>query len=227
MVGRGFNDHAAVNFYGKINHSWSTIYPSNKIGRTHQFYNTFRSEGLGSVLPVFRQAWVFPHHTMLWKLSKMPKNMLSSLSRIIRPTLYIGATIEMRLSDSNRVTLSEHMEDCFGTPLAHLTFSYTEEDRQTLNRSREIIRKIYNDLGATDVREAEVCFSRHHQTTCRMGENPRTSVVDPNLRVHECSNLYICGCEVFVTGGAVPPLLTIGALAYRLSDYLISRMNEG
>jgi choline dehydrogenase-like flavoprotein len=225
MVGRGFNDHPAVNFYGNINHTWSTIYPSNKIGRSHQFYNTFRSEGLGSVLFVFRQAWLFPHHTMLWKLSNIPKNVLSSLSRIIRPTLYIGATIEMRLSDSNRVTLSERMQDCFGTPLAHLACHYSEEDRRTLNRAREIVKRIYRTLGATNVREADECWSRHHQTTCRMGDNPRASVVDRNLRVHECTNLYLCGCEVFVTGGAMQPLLTIAALSYRLADHLTQRVH--
>jgi choline dehydrogenase-like flavoprotein len=227
IVGRGFNDHPGINLYGKIHHTWSTIYPSNKIARSHQFYNTFRSDGLGSVLLVFRQAWIFPHHTMLWKISNIPKNMLSTITRIIRPTLYIGATIEMRVSDSNRVTLSEQMKDCFGDPLAKLTCNYTDEDLQTLNRSREIIKKIYKDLGATNVKEADLCWSRHHQSTCRMGDNPKTSFTHHNLHVHECPNLYLCGCEVFVTGGAMQPLLTIAALSYRLTDHLTKRVKRG
>ena len=140
--------------------------------------------------------------------------------------LYIGASIEMRISDSNRVMLSKTMKDCFGNPLAHLIFNYTEEDLRTLDRSRDLIREIYRKLGATDVREVEASWSRHHQSTCRMGDNPRMSVVNRNLRIHESPNLYLCGSEVFVTGGAMQPCLSIAALAHRLADHLVSRLKD-
>ena len=224
-VGRGFNEHAGVNFYGKIRHQRGTIYPSLKIGRCHQFYDNYRGQGLGSILPVVRQSWILPHHLIPFKISNLHKYLLSLLSRVIKPTLYLGATIEMRVSDSNRVTLSYDRKDRLGNPLAHLYFSYSDDDRKMLERARNIIQKIYQKLRATDVYEAQVTWSRHHQGTCRMGENPKISVTDPNLRVHESPNLYLCGSEVFVTGGAAPPVLTIAALAYRLADHLIDRLN--
>lgn len=224
-VGRCFNDHPAVNFYADITHSKGTLYPSNKIGRSHQFYEKFRSEGLGSALFVFRQAWLLPHHNMPLFMN-LVKNFISLFNRIKKPTLYIGATIEMRLSDSNRVTLSEEKKDCYGNPLAHLHLDYTEEDRLTLDKCREVIMDIYNGIGASNIREAEISWSRHHQGTCSVGVNPKTSVVDPNLRVHETSNLYLCGSEVFVTGGAMQPCLTIAALAHRLSDHLTYRLRS-
>jgi choline dehydrogenase-like flavoprotein len=223
-VGRGFNEHAGVNFYAKIRHSWGTICPTNKVGRTHQFYDRFRSEGLGSVLPVFRQSWILFHHILPRKLSKLPENLFSLFTRLSRPTLYAGATIEMRISESNRVTLSKDKTDLLGNPIAHLTFNYSEDDLRTLDRARDVILKIYNNLGATGVKEADVTWSRHHQGTCRMGVNPTASVTDSNLRVHESPNLYLCGSEVFATGGATPPVLTITALAHRLADHLTIRL---
>jgi len=230
LVGRGFNDHPAVNFFASIRHSRNTLSLFGKIARGHQYYDRFRSEGLGSVLLVFRQAWIFPHHNLpllgLSRISNLPKAFLGILGRMARPALYIGATVEMRISESNRVVLSEKLKDCFGNPLAHLIFNYTEEDLRTLDRSRDMIRRIYRDLGATDVREVEVSWSRHHQSTCRMGDDPRMSVVDSNLRVHDTPNLYLCGSEVFVTGGAMQPCLTIAALAHRLADHLYSRLKE-
>ncbi|OGQ00297.1 MAG: hypothetical protein A2Z40_03580 [Deltaproteobacteria bacterium RBG_19FT_COMBO_60_16] len=230
MVGRGFNDHPAVNFFASIRHTRYTVSPFSKIVRGHQYYDLFRPEGLGSVLLVFRQAWIFPHHNLpllgISKISNLPRVLMNVLRRPVKPTLYIGATIEMRISDSNRVVLSERKNDCFGNPLAHLIFHYTEEDLRTLERSRELIRGIYRKLGATDVREVEVSWSRHHQSTCRMGDNPKTSVVDRNLRVHESPNLYLCGSEVFVTGGAMQPCLTIAALAHRLADHLYSHLKD-
>jgi choline dehydrogenase-like flavoprotein len=222
LVGRFFNEHPAVNFYAKINHTKSTLYPSNKIGRCHQFYETFRLEGLGSVLFVIRQAWVLPHHNLPLKISNIPRHLASIVGRLRKATLYIGATIEMKLSASNRVTLSDDKVDCYGNPLAHLKLNYADEDLKTLDRCREVILDVYKKIGATDIFESEISWSRHHQSTCRMGENPNTSVVNESLRVHETSNLYLCGSEVFVTGGAMQPCLTIAALAHRLSDHLTS-----
>lgn len=226
-VGRGFNEHPGVNFYAKIRHRWSTIYPRHKIGRSHQFYDQFRPNGLGSVLPVFIQSWVFPHHLITPKLSKIPKDFISMFGRIMKPTLYIGATIEMKPCDSNRITLAEDTKDRFGNPLAHLSFSYADEDSKTLDLTRDLILKIYDKMGAQDIKEAEVTWSRHHIGACRMGDNPQYSVCDRDLRVHETPNLYLCGSEVFVTGAAVPPVLTIAALSHRLSDHIVNRLQKG
>ena len=68
-VGRGFNEHPGVNFYGKLRHTRATLDPRHKLGRSHQYYDELRPEGLGSVLPVFIQSWVFPNHLMQPKLS--------------------------------------------------------------------------------------------------------------------------------------------------------------
>jgi choline dehydrogenase-like flavoprotein len=226
-VGRGFNEHPGINFYAKLHHSRDTISPRHKIGRSHQFYDQFRSEGLGSILPVFIQSWVFPNHLMHPSFSDLPGQVTALLGRAIQPTLYIGATIEMLPRDENRVTLSSHAKDRFGNPLSHLTLSLSEEDRRTLERARDLIRKIYDSLGAMHIHEAELTWSRHHIGTCRMGDNPTTSVCDPNLRAHECPNLYLCGSETFVTGGAIPPVLTITALGLRLSEHLRTRLRQG
>lgn len=225
-VGRGFNEHPGVNVYAKIRHNRHTIVPRHKVGRSHQFYDDLRAEGLGSVLPVFIQSWVFPHHLIRLKLSDLPGKLRGLLNRVVRPTLYIGATVEMVPRDSNRITLSEAERDALGGPLAHLHFSFAEEDRRMLDRTRELILDIFRRFSADHIEEAQVTWSRHHIGTCRMGDHPATSVVDRELRVHACPNLYLCGSETFVTGAAVPPVSTIVALAHRLADHLAERMQE-
>jgi choline dehydrogenase-like flavoprotein len=225
-VGRGFNEHAGVNFYAQIPHSRTTLDPRHKLARTHQFYDDFREDGLGSVFPVFIQSWLFPNHLMRLQPGDLPATAVRLLRQTFRPTLYIGATIEMEPDGANRVTLSKSRKDVFGNPLAHLHFSFTENDHRTLARTRELIRSLFARLGATHLKEAELTWSRHHIGTCRMGDDPRTSVCDRNLRVHESPNLYLCGAETFVTGAAVPPVLTIVALAHRLSDHLLDRLRQ-
>lgn len=225
-VGRGFNDHPTMGFYASIPHSWGTLVPTNKIARTHQFYSTFRAEGLGAMIPVFRQAWLLPNHILPFTLVNIPRNTLSLLGRVAKAAFFIGAGIEMKISLANRVTLSNLHQDIFGRPIAHLIFNFSDEDRALIERTRTLIRGWFSQVGATGIREAPIAYPRHFQGACRMGANPRTSVVDGNLRVHESQNLYVCGCEVFVTGGGMGPTLSIAALALRLADRLVDELKH-
>jgi choline dehydrogenase-like flavoprotein len=227
MVGRGFNEHPNVSFTATIPHSWGTIVPTNKVARTHQYYSAFRGEGLGSVYPVIRQAWVLPNHIATFRLSNIPRTVVNGLGRIARAPLFVGAGVEMKISLANRVTLSQSQTDRFGNPIAHLIMSYSDEDRRLLDRARGVLLAWLPRLGARGVHELEVAWSRHHQGACRMGRSPAASVVDADLKVHESPNLYVCGSEVFVTGGAMQPSLTIAALALRLADHLTGRLRDG
>lgn len=221
-VGRGFNEHPSLNFYGKIRHSRDTLMPRHKIGRIHQFYEALRPQGLGSIDISVIQSWLFPHHLM--PPADLVKDFGRAVGRIVRPTLFMGSNIEMRPADENRVTLSKTQRDHFGNPVAHLHLSFTEDDRRTFAGAEAIVMDIFTKLGADSIRAAGVAWSRHHIGTCRMGTNPRTSVVDPNLRVHDTPNLYVLGSETFVTGAAVTPVLTIVALTHRLADHLPSAL---
>jgi choline dehydrogenase-like flavoprotein len=59
--------------------------------------------------------------------------------------------------------------------------------------------------------------------TCRMGNDPRTSVVDRYHRAHGMPNLFVVDGSSFVTAGRGQPTLTIQALAFRAADHA-SRM---
>ena len=63
-------------------------------------------------------------------------------------------------------------------------------------------------------------YGGHHIGTARMGDDPRTSVVDANCRVHGVANLHIASAAVFPTSSQANPTLTVVALALRLADRL-------
>ena len=56
--------------------------------------------------------------------------------------------------------------------------------------------------------------------TCRMGENPKTSVVNSFGRSHDIENLWIEDVSVFPSALGVNPSITIMALALRGAEYL-------
>jgi choline dehydrogenase-like flavoprotein len=54
--------------------------------------------------------------------------------------------------------------------------------------------------------------------TCRMGNDPRTSVINRDHQAHEVPNLFLVDGSSFVTSGRQQPTATIQALAYRASE---------
>ena len=64
----------------------------------------------------------------------------------------------------------------------------------------------------------------HQCGTCRMGDDPATSVVDRAGRAHDLDNLYLADASVFPAAGATNPTLTIAANAYRVADGLRDRL---
>jgi choline dehydrogenase-like flavoprotein len=63
-------------------------------------------------------------------------------------------------------------------------------------------------------------FSMHLLGTCRMGNDPRTSVVDRYHRTHDIRNLFLCDGSSLVTSGRGQPTMTIQALAFRAAEHM-------
>jgi choline dehydrogenase-like flavoprotein len=61
---------------------------------------------------------------------------------------------------------------------------------------------------------------QHQAGTCRMGNDPKGSVVNRSCQVHDVDNLFVIDSSVHVTNGGFNPVLTIMAVAYLASDAL-------
>ncbi|ABW66804.1 GMC family oxidoreductase N-terminal domain-containing protein [Desulfosudis oleivorans] len=60
----------------------------------------------------------------------------------------------------------------------------------------------------------------HPLGTCRMGNNPRSAVVNLNLESHDVKGLFITDGSVFPSSLGVNPQVTIMAFAARAADYI-------
>ncbi len=56
--------------------------------------------------------------------------------------------------------------------------------------------------------------------TCRFGDDPATSVLDPQCRTHEVENLYVVDSSFFPSSAGLNPSLTVAANALRVADHL-------
>lgn len=65
-----------------------------------------------------------------------------------------------------------------------------------------------------------IVTSAHMQSTCKMGTSPQTSVVNPDYRVWEFSNLYVCDSSIFPSSVGANPMQSIYTVAKILADKL-------
>jgi choline dehydrogenase-like flavoprotein len=67
----------------------------------------------------------------------------------------------------------------------------------------------------------------HARGTCRMGNDPKSSVVNKYHRAHDVPNLFVVDGSSMVTGGRNHPTMTISALAYRAAEHLVKAAKSG
>ena len=67
----------------------------------------------------------------------------------------------------------------------------------------------------------------HNRGSCRMGNDPKTSVVDKFHRAHDVPNLFVVDGSNLVTGGRNHPTMTIQALAFRAAEHIIRDAKNG
>ena len=67
----------------------------------------------------------------------------------------------------------------------------------------------------------------HESGTARMGDDPKTSVLSKYCQAHDVKNLFVTDAAAFVTSPDKNPTLTILALSWRASEYLLEQAKSG
>jgi choline dehydrogenase-like flavoprotein len=124
----------------------------------------------------------------------------------------IGANGDCLPYDRNFLELADEKDE-FGVPKAKIHFSYGENERRMSEHSVKLMSAAWQAAGARDIWSFE--RSAHVIGTCRMGDDPQSSVVDAFGRSHDIQNLWISDNSTFPAALAANPALTIMALAVR------------
>ena len=126
----------------------------------------------------------------------------------------------------NRVELDEAHTDSSGLPGVKLRWELHPNDERLIDFGVARARELADAAGARELVSTVAANPNpgwHLLGTCRMGDDPASSVTDAEHQAWDVPNLYICDGSSFVTGGAVNPTSTIGALALRCADRILAR----
>jgi len=140
------------------------------------------------------------------------------------------ATVGEQLPDvNNTVTLDPKVVDNYGLPVPHIVNRPGDNDRAMLKAIKARVVELLEAAGAVEIGEPTYRpgGSSHYLGTCRMGDDPRTSVLNRWCQSHDVPNLFVVDSSCFVTGGAANPCLTIQAIAARSADYMIEQAKRG
>jgi choline dehydrogenase-like flavoprotein len=132
--------------------------------------------------------------------------------------------------ETNRIELDPELKDAWGLPCMRVTYRDHPDDVATMRFLAEKAVEIMDAAGAVRTwkpERYEQPAGFHLLGTCRMGNDPSTSVVDKYHRTHDVPNLFLCDGSSLVTGGRGQPTCTIQALAYRAADHIAQFAQRG
>ncbi len=145
----------------------------------------------------------------------------------------IGTTImgEVLPRYENFVRLDPKARDTWGIPVLNIECRYTDNEFNMAKDAVATISQVCHDAGFEVLNGNDKMFppgySIHEVGTCRMGDNPKTSVLNKWNQSHDVKNLFVVDGSSFVTGGSQNPTLTIMALSMRASEYLFEQVRKG
>ncbi|PCI41789.1 MAG: glucose dehydrogenase [Rhodospirillaceae bacterium] len=150
--------------------------------------------------------------------------------------VYLDNSVEILPDPDNRVTLSDERVEFTGLQRPNIDIRI---DDYTLDgvyvawkRSIDILKEMGGTFNGPlpdptrDVFKAMVAKigvqagAAMIAGTARMGDDPKTSVVDQWCKSHDHENLFIVGTANYVTAGSVSPSLTAAAISLRAAEYI-------
>jgi len=117
----------------------------------------------------------------------------------------------------NAVSLSGEV-DAFGFPRVRVEHHYSVRDRARRAYLVAQAKRILRQAGALFCHAYEIDTFSHAVGTLRMGDDPKTSVLDRDGRFWGIENLFVADGSAFTTSGGVNPSLTIAANALRVGE---------
>ena len=153
---------------------------------------------------------------------------------------YYGSTIGFNTRGESVPNINNYCEidpekkDKYGIPVLRFNYNWSDYERKQAKHMNETVKEIVQNIGGHMLSKnvgpdnglltpGEVI---HEVGTTRMGNNPKTSVVNKYEQLHDAKNVFIVDGGPFVSQADKNPTSTIMALSWRTSEYIISELKK-
>jgi choline dehydrogenase-like flavoprotein len=132
-----------------------------------------------------------------------------------------------------QVGVDSIVKDFWGIPVARLSGHAHPKDSEGTAFMAGKAEMWLKEAGAIEtwqtgiIKGHRLSGGQHQAGTCRMGNDPKTSVCDKFGRVHNVPNLFVADGSLHVTNGGFNPALTIMAMGYWVGGHIASEWQKG
>jgi choline dehydrogenase-like flavoprotein len=141
----------------------------------------------------------------------------------------------MIANENNYCEVDNTVVDQWGIPVLKFHFKWSDDEILQARHMQETFQEIIRTMGGEVIESSgpEVQWGIgkggeyiHEVGTARMGDDPRTSVLNSYCQAWDCKNLFVADAAPFAGNADKNPTLTILALAWRTSEYIASEVNK-
>lgn len=137
---------------------------------------------------------------------------------------------------NNYCEIDNNVVDKYGIPVLKFHYKWTDQELKQAKHMHDTFEEILTNMGAIVLGnkpgpESEYGLHKpgriiHEVGTTRMGDDPKTSVLNSNCQAHDCKNLFVVDGGPFVSQADKNPTWTILALSMRTSEYIIDELKK-
>jgi choline dehydrogenase-like flavoprotein len=132
--------------------------------------------------------------------------------------------------ESNHVRLSTDKKDQWGIPLLVTSVGYDDNDVKLLKDFFAQTSEMFEKAGAKDIdtedTEQAPGLDIHEMGGCRMGNDPKTSVLNKWNQLHACNNVFVTDGACMTSTGNQSPSILYMTLTARAVNHAIEEMKK-
>lgn len=139
--------------------------------------------------------------------------------------------------EENYCDIDPNVVDKWGIPVLRFHHAWSDHERLQAKHMQETFRSVITEMGGTPMgmmpgaeRDYGLALGGqiiHEAGANRMGNDPRTSVLNRNCQAHDVRNLFVADGGPFVSQADKNLTWTIMALAWRTAEYIAAERGRG
>ena len=133
--------------------------------------------------------------------------------------------------ESNHVSLSKDKKDQWGIPLLVTNVGYDDNDERLLKDFLTQSSEMLDSCGVKNIRQYDNHWAPgrdiHEMGGCRMGKDPKTSLLNGHNQFHHCKNVYVTDGACMTSTANQSPSILYMALTARAAHHAVEEMKKG
>ncbi len=133
--------------------------------------------------------------------------------------------------ETNHLRLSKDKLDAWGIPQLITSIDYDDNDVKSMNDFFATASEMFDKAGCKNIATHDTKqapgLDIHEMGGCRMGKDPKTSLLNSHNQFHNCPNVFVTDGACMTSTSTQNPSLTFMALTARAANYAVNELKKG